>query len=558
MRLRTFLVSLSLSLLTFSTVASAAPTSFDKPIYLNAQRLQLPAVITADRVLVPMRAYIEAMGGTVSWEPPNRVGAELNGRTVALTLGSTSVTVAGKQVTWDPAPQLVGDLTYVPLRALSEGVGATVEYDGSAVHVTVRPPKVELVIFDGPLNVRTIPSLTAPILTTLPAGTRLEVMEARADWTQVALPRGRTGWVANPFVKLAPPIPSMEQFSAMWQEPTGYLQVQNTCLGAVPIIHGSLYAPVRYVLEQLGGRAMPFMAAAVVTLHGEQFVPARPLADALGLTMTYNPQTGTATMHSPGAASPAVCNPLSPVGAYLILDAATGLVLSESRADEKRLVASTTKIMTALLALEQAAPGSMVVASPKAAATDGSRLGLRTGQRMRLGDMLYGLMLRSGNDAAVAIAEHVAGTEAAFAAAMTARAAELGAVSSSFHNASGLDDWSRPLSTARDMGLITQYAMRDADFRALAGARYYTIPGLARLENRNEFVLKYPGATGVKNGWTPDAGHAVVVSAYQGDREVIVVILGAATRTQLYAEATRLMDRGFGLYDGAWMLKAVR
>jgi hypothetical protein len=548
----------------------AASGADSLPLYLNGMPLSLssPPVVVDDRTLVPVRGYMEALGAEVYWQPPETVTVQWEDRTITLRLGNKQAQVGTATVGLDVPAQLIDNRTYVPLRFLSEGLGAEVAYDGKAVHVTA--PVASRVVFDGPLNIRSAPDTASAILTAVPVGTRLNVLANGPEWTKVALPRGRTGWVATRFTEPLRHRPPIDPFASMLAGTTGYLQVQGKCLGAAPILGDQLYVPLEPTVAALGGtiaenavhladRTWPVAEADRVQLNGQSFVPARTLAQGLGFTVTWDGGRRTALLESPGSSytGAQTCNPVSPAGSYLIMDARSGLVLSEQRADLSRPVASITKIMTALLAVEQGDPNSMITTSRYAADQIGTSMGLWPGDRVRLGDMLYGLMLPSGNDAAAAIAEHLAGSEVAFARAMTRRAADLGATSTLFLNASGLDDWVRPYSTARDMALIARELMKNPDARAVVSRseyRFYGPRGTWVLKNSNDFVLKYPGASGVKNGWTEIAGYTLVASAYRDGVELIVVELGSSNRNQVYAEATRLMDQGFQLAKAAWLL----
>ncbi|HWI62987.1 MAG TPA: stalk domain-containing protein [Symbiobacteriaceae bacterium] len=533
---------------------------------MNGSPLALtsPPVIVQDRTLVPVRSYLEALGATVNWQPPDTVVVQWEDRTISLRIGEKQARVGTSVVTMDVPAQLIDSRTYVPLRFLSEGLGAKVGYDGTAVHVTA--PVASRVVFDGPLNVRSAPDLTAPVLLTVPVGTRLSVLAADIQWTKVALPRDRVGWVATRYTERLPARPPIDLFADMLAGSTAYLQVQGKCLGAAPIRSGSLHAPLEATVKALGGTVAERTVLLgehrwtvpelhVATINGVAFVPARTLATELGLPLTWDDARRTAQLGA--GAGAAACNPASSAAAYLIMDARSGLVLSEKAPDQPRPVASITKIMTGMLALERGNPTSVITTSKNAAGQIGTRMGLRAGDQIKLGDMLYGLMLPSGNDAATAIGEHLSGTEGAFAAQMTRRAAELGARSTLFYNASGLDDWVRPYSSARDMALIAREAMKNPEFRAVVSHEEYRFAGPRGswlLENKNDFVGTYLGSTGVKNGWTEIAGHTLVASAYRDGTELLVVVLGAPARAELYAEATRLMDAGFRLVGDAWLL----
>ena len=156
----------------------------------------------------------------------------------------------------------------------------------------------------------------------------------------------------------------------------------------------------------------------------------------------------------------------------VVIDAASGQVIYERNKDERRFPASTTKIMTLIVALEQGSLDDMVSVSDNASRTEGSTIWLEPGEKMRMLDLLYGMMLVSGNDATVAVAEHVAGSVDAFARRMTAKAHEIGAVNTSFVNSSGLPD-DRHYTTAHDLALIAAYGYKNPMFEQ----RYETMIG---------------------------------------------------------------------------------
>lgn len=236
-----------------------------------------------------------------------------------------------------------------------------------------------------------------------------------------------------------------------------------------------------------------------------------------------------------------------PARAWLVMDATTRRVLLAEGADEPLPIASTTKIMTAILALERGDLDEVVTAGAKPYETGGTTIYLEMGEQQRLEDLLYALMLESANDAGVAIAEHLAGSEEGFADWMNEKARALGATGTHFANSHGLHDPTH-LSTARDLALIARYAMQNPTFRAIAGTEEWEMPGAPgqpprHLTNRNQLVGYYAGATGVKNGFTEEALLTNVASAKRGDDEVIAVVLGMESR--LWSTSMALLDFGF-------------
>ncbi len=233
----------------------------------------------------------------------------------------------------------------------------------------------------------------------------------------------------------------------------------------------------------------------------------------------------------------------------VLLEADTGQVLWERRGEERRDIASTTKIMTALLALELGRPEEPVSVSPSAAWTEGSSMELRPGEVYPLGELLEGLMLVSGNDAAVAIAEHLAGSVENFALLMTARALSLGLRHTRFANPHGLTEEGH-FSTARDLAFLTRRAMEVSAFRKLVCRREGVAcgrgpggePTFRHLVNTNRLLFAYPWVEGVKTGTTAAAGSCLVASARKGGRRLIAVVLASPDR---WSDALELLNYGY-------------
>ena len=231
-------------------------------------------------------------------------------------------------------------------------------------------------------------------------------------------------------------------------------------------------------------------------------------------------------------------------GAVLI-DGASGRVLFGQNENEQFPMASTTKVMTTLLALENSALDEQVTAGRNAAGVTGTSLYLSQGETLSMEHMLYGLMLRSGNDAAVAVAEHIAGSVPAFAAMMNARAAELNA-DAHFVNPHGLDAEGHKTS-ALGLARIMREAMKNPVFRAITGTKRKVIPWVGNeysrvLENKNKLLTTYEGATGGKTGFTNGAGRCLVFSAERDDMELIGAVLNCPT---WFDTATVMLDYGF-------------
>jgi serine-type D-Ala-D-Ala carboxypeptidase (penicillin-binding protein 5/6) len=232
--------------------------------------------------------------------------------------------------------------------------------------------------------------------------------------------------------------------------------------------------------------------------------------------------------------------------AAVLMDWETGRVLYEKNAYLRRDPASTTKVLTAIIALERAKLGDEVTVSRRAAYTPGSSMYIKPGEVYSLHDLLHGLLLRSGNDAAVAIAEHVAGSVEEFARLMTAKAREMGAVNSQFANPHGLTD-SQHWSTAYDLAIITRHALRNEMFRNIVGMRStsLTFEKLNRdvvLHNTNRLLSMMPDADGVKTGTTAAAGQCLIASATRDEHKLVAVVLHAGSR---WNEAAALLEWGF-------------
>ena len=216
---------------------------------------------------------------------------------------------------------------------------------------------------------------------------------------------------------------------------------------------------------------------------------------------------------------------------YCMIDGHTGRVLYEKNADISHEIASITKIMTAICALENSKPSEIVTVSSHASGTEGSSCWLEVGEQMTMEDMLYGLLLASGNDAAVAIAEHVCASESEFVALMNETAQRLGAHQSSFKNPHGLDEEGH-YSSCFDMAIITRYAMTFPLFRTIVATQKKNIPWQDKqwdrtLHNHNKFLSMYPNVIGVKTGYTDKAGRTLVTAVEKDEIFLILVTIAA-------------------------------
>lgn len=210
-----------------------------------------------------------------------------------------------------------------------------------------------------------------------------------------------------------------------------------------------------------------------------------------------------------------------------VIDAKTGRVIYEKNAYSPHSMASTTKIMTALVALENSNLNDIVTVRKNAACVEGTSLYLKAGEKISMEDLLYGLMLQSGNDAAIAIAEHIAGSTEEFALLMTSRAKKIGAKNTVFKNPNGLDEDGH-FTTAYDLALITQQALKNDTFAKIVASKSKTIKnGTQTVTNHNKMLSMYPGCIGVKTGFTKKTGRCLVTAAEREGIQLIAVTLNA-------------------------------
>jgi D-alanyl-D-alanine carboxypeptidase (penicillin-binding protein 5/6) len=234
--------------------------------------------------------------------------------------------------------------------------------------------------------------------------------------------------------------------------------------------------------------------------------------------------------------------------AAILMDAGTGQVLFEKNAGLKKPPASTTKIMTALLALEGGNLQETVTVSPHAASTGEASLELAAGEIFTLQALLYGALLESGNDACVALAEHIGGTEENFVLLMNQKAKLIGADSTNFKNTNGLPA-AEHYTTAKDLATITRYALHNQVFKQIIGTRNIIIEssmGTRHLSNTNRLLWSYDGADGVKTGTTVEAGCCLVASAAREGRKLISVVLNSDDR---WTDSIKLLDYGFERFE---------
>jgi D-alanyl-D-alanine carboxypeptidase (penicillin-binding protein 5/6) len=267
---------------------------------------------------------------------------------------------------------------------------------------------------------------------------------------------------------------------------------------------------------------------------------------ALALTLL-----AAAVSTAPARAAPEPPRDL-PAAAWVLVDADDGAVLASHRAGSERAIASTTKLMTAYVARRDLKLGETVVAPPYAALPAESLLGLETGERIDVRDLLYGLLLVSGNDAAAALAQAAAGSGDAFVAEMNDAASSLGLDDTSYSNPIGLDEAGN-YSSAADLVELTTELREDALFRQIFDTASTTTESGAHprtLVNRNVLVQTVPWVNGVKTGYTIEAGNVLVASGRRDGTELVSAVLGAPTESERDSASLQLLEYGFSLYDG--------
>ena len=236
--------------------------------------------------------------------------------------------------------------------------------------------------------------------------------------------------------------------------------------------------------------------------------------------------------------------------AAIIYERSSGTILFGKNENEKRKMASTTKIMTAIVVIEKSNLEDVVTISKKAAGTGGSRLGLHTDDKISVHDLLYGLLLRSGNDAAVALAEYVGGDVSNFANLMNSKTLELGLTSTHFVTPHGLDNDDH-YTTAYELALITNYALKNETFRNIVGTKNYNISinGYPKnLSNTNELLGNLEGVYGVKTGFTNGANRCLVTSVKRNNMDLICIVLGADTKKDRTKDSCQLIEYAFQNY----------
>ena len=248
-----------------------------------------------------------------------------------------------------------------------------------------------------------------------------------------------------------------------------------------------------------------------------------------------------------------ITNDLSNINsrAYVVIDRNTNLTLVGKNENQKRKMASTTKIMTSLIIIENCNLTDTVEISKKSAGTGGSRLGLKTGDKITVKDLLYGLMLCSGNDCAVALAEYSSGSVEEFAKRMNQKASDLGLTNTHFITPHGLDS-EEHYTTAYELAILSNYALNNKTFAQIVGTKNYTITlnGYPKsLTNTNELLGNLNGVYGVKTGFTNGANRCLVTACKRNNIDIICVVLGADTKNWRTKDSINLIEYCFNNFE---------
>ena len=315
---------------------------------------------------------------------------------------------------------------------------------------------------------------------------------------------------------------------------------------------------MRRVLVALGAVGATLLAALLgparaQTTSSPEPPPPTPVLQPNG-QLSPSPFPQTLRTPAPSPEPPAI-----DAAAAVLADLDTGRVLFDLNGHERRPIASLTKIMTALLVIEETDPTDVVTTSANAASGGGfgiSGLGLETGERIRVQELLYALLLQSANDAAVALAEHVAGSVDGFVHRMNRRARTLGMDRTRFASPNGLDD--AGYSSARDLARLTRIAFDATGFASLVATRFHTVRSLDEeprmVQNRNALLWLYPGSTGVKTGFTTPAGFCIVASAERDGRRLVAVVLGEPGEP--FSDAAALLNYGFEGFEQRLLVRS--
>lgn len=238
--------------------------------------------------------------------------------------------------------------------------------------------------------------------------------------------------------------------------------------------------------------------------------------------------------------------------AAVLMDAKTGKVIYGKNSDDSMYPASLTKIATAIYALEKGHPDDLVTVSKHAREADGTRVYLEEGEKVQLKKLIQGLLVNSGNDAGVAIAEHMDGSEERFADNLNRYVKKLGAKNTHFKNPHGLYDPDH-VTTAEDLATMTKYAMKNEEFRHIFSTKELQWEGEAWhtvLFTHHKLMREtpYEGVTGGKTGYTDESGHTLVTTAERDGLDLIAVVLKASSQKEAYTDTVSMLDYGFAHY----------
>lgn len=237
--------------------------------------------------------------------------------------------------------------------------------------------------------------------------------------------------------------------------------------------------------------------------------------------------------------------------ACVVIDRNTNTILYGKKENERRKMASTTKIMTAIVTIENCNLDTSIEVSKKAAGTGGSRLGLKAGDKITIRALLYGLMLRSGNDCAVCLAEYVGGSLEGFANLMNEKARNLNLKNTNFETPHGLDSENH-YTTAYELAILSNYALKNQIFAQIVGSKNYTITingNPKQLTNTNELLGELSGVYGIKTGFTNGANRCLVTACKRDNIDIICVVLGADTKRFRTEDSIKLINYIFNNFQ---------
>lgn len=237
--------------------------------------------------------------------------------------------------------------------------------------------------------------------------------------------------------------------------------------------------------------------------------------------------------------------------AAIIFDRKSKAIIYGKNVNQKRAMASTTKVMTAIVALEKGNLNDTIEVSKKAASINGSKLGLKTGDKISLKDLLYGLLLRSGNDAAIQIALHLGGSIEGFAQMMNDKANELGLKNTHFVTPHGLDNENH-YTTVYELALLTDYALNNKEFAKIVSTKQTVITINSKpvtINNTNELLGNLEGVNGVKTGFTNNAGRCLITSITRNNFSIITIVLGADTKKFRTKDSIELIEYNYKNYE---------